>query len=176
MACERASAILVTGVVSHATKRSREAAVESSKYINASWAPWPAPHALPTHCVRGGGKVAAAAARRTATYAPPGESLALSSEQRGDAVLDREALARLWADEVAVDDLDLEEHVVQRLEEALVLAAVRGQRRRQRLLHAQLRRTHAVWGCSAGIACVEGVGGGGRRFSANGNVVKLPET
>ena len=40
---------------------------------------------------------------------------ARGSQHRRDAVLDGEALARLGADEVALDDLDLEEHVVQRL-------------------------------------------------------------
>ena len=62
------------------------------------------------------------------------------SQHGRDAVLDGKALARLGADQVAVDDLDLEQHVVQRLEEALVLAKVGGNGRRQRLLHAKLRR------------------------------------
>eukprot|EP00964_Phaeocystis_antarctica_P107077 scaffold71845_cov78-Phaeocystis_antarctica.AAC.1 len=70
---------------------------------------------------------------RTYSVPPP-------SKHGRDAVLDGKALARLGADQVAVDDLDLEQHVVQRLEEALVIAKVGGNGRWQRLLHAELRR------------------------------------
>ena len=62
-------------------------------------------------------------------------------EHRRDALLDRKPLVGLRADEDALDDLDLEEHVVQRLEELLVRRVVLGHRRRQlALLELELRR------------------------------------
>ena len=54
-----------------------------------------------------------------------------SLQHGGNAVLDGKALACLRTDQVAVDDLNLEQHMVQRLEEAIILGKVGGHGRRQ---------------------------------------------
>jgi hypothetical protein len=51
----------------------------------------------------------------------------LVEEHVGDAVGDGELSARLWADEVAVDHLDLEEDVVRLLKKLLVILIVLGE-------------------------------------------------